>query len=52
MRAPTLAIALCAAGSHAFVGVPVQQMGTAVTTRPHSCAQPVSRPCLHVCSCT
>lgn len=50
MRAPTLAIALCAAGAQAFVGVPVvqQPITSAATTRGRSSVQPVSSYVLRV----
>lgn len=43
MKAPTLAVVLCAAGASAFVGTPVVQPKACATTRGHSSSQPVSQ---------
>lgn len=48
MKAPTLAIVLCAAGAHAFVGAPVQPMGC-TTARTQSSRQVVSYPAVRAC---
>ncbi|CBN77983.1 50S ribosomal protein L10 [Ectocarpus siliculosus] len=42
MKAPTLAVVLCAAGASAFVGTPVVQPKACATTRRHSSSQPLN----------